>query len=97
MNDKLYSRIFNKKRQTIGMVAAVKSETDNSVRIGWSLTHPKDRTKNLSKDWKELALSIAVTRAKFGGKPIPPSIAADVNYMYNRALRYFKNHTVIMP
>lgn len=89
-NNVIYQFVHNRRRQKVGVVLAKKND-NGLVGIGWSLCNPKDSFN------KDHAISIAEGRAeKWGGcDVIPHSIRNDVDVIFNRASRYFKNCDIV--
>lgn len=86
MDTVIYSFVKNK-RGTVGVVLASK-KADGKVGIGWSRC-AVNRGDNFD---KATALKIALGRAEKGAMDIPPnSLLKQIDFMQERATRYFKD------
>ena len=88
----LVKYVRNRKNMVIGAVVAMANYKDfNNVNrknysIGWSMCRKGDQFD------KTLGLKIAEGRALNGSTTvIPVSMKNDIEYMNNRAMKYFKN------
>jgi hypothetical protein len=88
-NNTIFQYVRNRRRQKVGVVAAVKRD-DGLVGLGYSLCAVnKGDTFNAVR-----ALEIAIGRAEafphFECESIPQSVEKDWSEIYDRATRYFK-------
>jgi hypothetical protein len=92
-NNTIFQYVRNRRRQKVGVVAAVK-RSDGLVGLGYSLCAV---TKGDNFD-PVRALEIAVGRAEnfpyFKCETIPQSVEKDWSEIYDRACRYFKNSEI---
>mgnify|MGYP003353176764 CR=1 FL=1 len=92
-NNVIFQYVRNRRRQKVGVVAAVK-RSDNTVGLGFSLC-----AKNKGDVFnRNTALEIAIGRANnfpHFKAYVPQSVLEDWRIIYDRACRYFKNCEVL--
>lgn len=86
--------VQNRKNQTVGVVIACRFPDSNNVYVTGSLC------KNTDVFEKKIAITLAEDRARamaFENRacPVAFSLKTDIEYMIDRAKRYFKNMSVV--
>ena len=92
-NNIIFQYVRNRRREKVGVVVALKRNY-NKVGFGYSLC----ATNRGDKFNPELALNIALGRAEafpHFADEIPCSVDADMQIIYNRATRYFKDAEIV--
>lgn len=92
-NNTIYQYVRNRKRQKIGVVAAVK-RSDGLVGFGYSLCAVKKGDEFNRVRALEIALGRAEAFPYFECETIPQSIVKDWSEIYDRAVRYFKGDEI---
>ena len=93
MDSHIFKVINDKKGQPKAIVvASIDPVNPDTVSIGWSVKHKKDKFFD-----KELGLKIALNRSVVTGEQVPHSIYDEVASIYHRSKSYFKNKEILLP
>ena len=91
-NNVIFQYVRNRRRQKVGVVAAVRRE-DDTVGFGYSLCAKNKGDEFNSTKAIEIAVGRALNFPFFKGE-VPHSVLEDWQIIYDRAVRYFKDCTI---